>query len=1647
MKFLGTSILPRVFFLVTLFSVSSGVAYLLLRGVQLPSGSEVVEQGLESNGRSEELPDSTPNPSPDSSPETDTTTSSFSSQVSAGIESMAQVYQGVASSVSTNANTLLGSTWASPSAIGGSTPNSAAFTNVTTSGTLLAQGPVTMSQFANGFLLANGIGELSATRISLSNSSQVADRLPTASGGTGNDFSGSAAGSVLSFSATGQMSVVAPGTSGYVLTSNGPGALPSWSPGGAATVDWTNPGTIGSATPNTGSFTRIDAKGSASPLNVGSSSQLQVDDNGRMTIAYVGDSGYLSSSGGALFFNQTNNIGTGIGIYSNAGAEALGNMINVKVDNPNYGQAAFYMNYDGNSNAVEIVSNSDDLSSNALAVTGNNINDSTVGIIGYELARGTVKVSHYRPGVGNDSNASAISVDLKGVGTRAQGLYVDSTETGGTLGNLLRLRNESIDKFVVNYQGNLTLAGNITQGANGTNTTYTKQGNTSGDQFFVGTTGAFRVQRSAGNSEAFRVQVNGDTEGRWLGTSDGQLKWGPGTATQDVVLKRSVAGVMTLDGVLVMNNANQTLDTVIKGSLDSNLFFVNGSTDRIGIGLSTPVAALHISKNTGTLPTLLLNSSGSGDLFTASSSGATRFTVGSTGNVTTSGALSVAGTTTLNTLTYTWPSSGLANGYVLSTNATGTLSWVDPTSFAGTNYWQQNSGVLSPATLTNQLALGTISPQSGSALHVTRNSANNALTVLNQTGVGDILTASSSGTTRFSIAESGNITAFGNITQGVNGTNTSFMKNGNVVGDEFFVGTNGAFRVQRSAAGSEAFRTQVVGDAQGRFLGTSDGQLRWGSGAATQDVTLRRGNAGVLFLDGSIVMNNSNQALDTVIKGSLDSNLLYVNGSTDRIGIGTSSPLAGLHVARNTGTLPSLLLNNTGTGDLFTASASGTTRFTIANNGNVNVGGALTVSTASNFSANGATLALGDGTNITSYINFQGSRTMVGYDGSNATLQGGTSKGIKFNVNNSSFGAGTVAVLDTSGNFGIGLTNPTAPLHVNGAFGGNAAAIFNQTNGNDLLTASASGTTRFTISNTGSVAIGSAAPAARLDITSSSTNSDVLRWVASDGSRLGRFTETAGGHGFFEVDNSSGTAVALLRGDGGQNYISTGTFGLGTNAPTATLHVNSANGGAAAAIFNQANSGVNIMTASASGTTRMVMANDGSIGLGTNTPGYRVDVLDTGNSLNGYRATNSNAGTLAAAAIGLAANNHSAAVVAFSSGYTGGGPLGHFAGRSAFLTDVTIPGDGLDFISAKVSGDQRWYTGGYTTGNERMRLNSSGNLAIGGTDPATNRLKVFGDFEVTGACSGCSSDERLKKNIQQMGENSLEKLLSIKGVSYEWSDAQKSRDFPGLQMGVIAQDVESVFPEIVGTDSRGFKFVRYDKLIAPTIEAIREQQGQISSIDSRVVLMNNGMSQGFSSVFGFVNQKWSVVADIVFTKAVEFKDSVSFTANAVFNGRTQFEKPIAQSVDAAGSVMLPSGSDNVNVVFTSAYENVPFVTLTPVGKGVTGYYLDSVTKQGFTLKVEQSLSQDVMFNWSATQTSVGAVLGTSSASPAPSSAASVAPQSSPAVSPAATPNVSVTPMPSPAASPVIPSVTPSPSPTPELASPSPQPQPSPSSQP
>ena len=98
-----------------------------------------------------------------------------------------------------------------------------------------------------------------------------------------------------------------------------------------------------------------------------------------------------------------------------------------------------------------------------------------------------------------------------------------------------------------------------------------------------------------------------------------------------------------------------------------------------------------------------------------------------------------------------------------------------------------------------------------------------------------------------------------------------------------------------------------------------------------------------------------------------------------------------------------------------------------------------------------------------------------------------------------------------------------------------------------------------------------------------------------------------------------------------------------------------------------------------------------------------------------------------------------------------------------------------------------------------------------------------------------SSDRRLKENIKPI-ENSLDKIKKLNGVTFDWiklteeEKGVKHQYNEGSDLGVIAQEVEEVLPELVKTRKSGYKAVDYQKLTAVLIEAVKEQQTQIEEL-------------------------------------------------------------------------------------------------------------------------------------------------------------------------------------------------------------------------
>ena len=94
------------------------------------------------------------------------------------------------------------------------------------------------------------------------------------------------------------------------------------------------------------------------------------------------------------------------------------------------------------------------------------------------------------------------------------------------------------------------------------------------------------------------------------------------------------------------------------------------------------------------------------------------------------------------------------------------------------------------------------------------------------------------------------------------------------------------------------------------------------------------------------------------------------------------------------------------------------------------------------------------------------------------------------------------------------------------------------------------------------------------------------------------------------------------------------------------------------------------------------------------------------------------------------------------------------------------------------------------------------------------------------------SDSRYKKEIQTL-PSALENILSLRGVSYYWKDRSDNTE----QIGVIAQEVEKIYPQLVHTNEDGYKSVAYANLVSPLIEAVKELHALYQGHADRLVAL------------------------------------------------------------------------------------------------------------------------------------------------------------------------------------------------------------------
>ncbi len=259
---------------------------------------------------------------------------------------------------------------------------------------------------------------------------------------------------------------------------------------------------------------------------------------------------------------------------------------------------------------------------------------------------------------------------------------------------------------------------------------------------------------------------------------------------------------------------------------------------------------------------------------------------------------------------------------------------------------------------------------------------------------------------------------------------------------------------------------------------------------------------------------------------------------------------------------------------------------------------------------------------------------------------------------------------------------------------------------------------------------------------------------------------------------------------------------------------------------------------------RMSITNAGNVGIGTTAPGFPLNFPDvTGDKISLFGNSGAHYGIGVQGYLMQIHSNEVAADIAFgygsSSAFT---ETMRIKGSGKVGIGITTPNAPLAFTNttgtkislyegsansqygfAVQSGQLQLYTdavaakisfGYYTSGvyTERMYLtNSSGILTVAGTN--------------------YPSDARYKKQITRL-QNPLEKIMAINGVEY----FMRTDEFPtkhfdtNLQVGLIAQEVEKILPQVVQTGEDGYKAIDYAKIVPLLVEGIKEQQKQIDEL-------------------------------------------------------------------------------------------------------------------------------------------------------------------------------------------------------------------------
>lgn len=182
----------------------------------------------------------------------------------------------------------------------------------------------------------------------------------------------------------------------------------------------------------------------------------------------------------------------------------------------------------------------------------------------------------------------------------------------------------------------------------------------------------------------------------------------------------------------------------------------------------------------------------------------------------------------------------------------------------------------------------------------------------------------------------------------------------------------------------------------------------------------------------------------------------------------------------------------------------------------------------------------------------------------------------------------------------------------------------------------------------------------------------------------------------------------------------------------------------------------------------------------------------------------------------------------------------------------SIYGSFLSLDATAQTGGQDWWvfsTGGQagegqgkfviknsTNAAYALAITPTGSMGIGTINPGSFRLAVNGTAANSTGSWSIFSDARLKQNITALTPGTLDRLLALHGMEFEYTPAaiHDRGVAPGRTVGFIAQDVEKVFPQWVSTDADGYRYITERGTTALMVEALRELRAEKDAQISRL---------------------------------------------------------------------------------------------------------------------------------------------------------------------------------------------------------------------